>query len=115
MKRSTKYFLIVVSILVVAGGGFCMLLFALLTTNSDEITGFGDKVGVVELRGVILNADDIVRQLKKYREDRSIKAIVFRIDSPGGGVVASQEIYEETRRTRQSGKPIVASMGSLAA
>ena len=53
--------------------------------------------------------------MKKYREDRSIKALLIRIDSPGGGVVPSQEMYEELKKTRETGKPVVVSMGSLAA
>ncbi len=118
MKNSTKYFLIAAGIILAVGGGISFILFAFIVGMSDreDVTiGRGDKVAVVELDGVILNSEETVRQLKKYREDRSIKAIVFRVDSPGGGVVASQEIYEEAKRTRKSGKPIVASMGSLAA
>jgi protease-4 len=53
--------------------------------------------------------------VKKYREDRSIKGILLRIDSPGGAVVPSQEMYEEVKKTRDGGKPVVVSMGSLAA
>jgi protease IV len=56
-----------------------------------------------------------VRQLTKYGDDTTIKAIVLRIDSPGGGVASSQEIYEEVRRVRSGGKLVVASMGSVAA
>jgi protease-4 len=53
--------------------------------------------------------------MKKYRENHGVRAIVLRIDSPGGGVVASQEMYEEVRATRDAGKPVIVSMGSLAA
>lgn len=84
-------------------------------TDTEIVSGSGDKIAVVELTGVIVTSDDIVRQFKKYREDRSIKGILFRVDSPGGGVVASQEIYEEVRKTRKSGKPVVVSMGALGA
>ncbi len=77
--------------------------------------GRGDKIAVIELVGPIVVADDVVRQFKKYHEDRSIRAILFRVDSPGGGVVASQEIYDEVKKTRDDGKPVVASMGALAA
>jgi len=80
-----------------------------------EITGPGDKVALIELKGLIYDSRDIVRQFEKYRKDRSVKAIVFRIDSPGGLVAASQEIYEEVRRVRDSGKFTVASMGGVAA
>lgn len=119
MKRSTVWFLVIVGVLIIVGAMGTMVFFAFFSSLSDEesdvITGGGDRVAVVDLVGTILKSDDIVRQLKKYREDGSIKAILLHVDSPGGGVVASQEIYEEVRKTRESGKPIVVSMGALAA
>lgn len=75
----------------------------------------GDKVAVIELNGIITSSRSIVRQFKRYEDDNSVKAIVFRIDSPGGGIAASQEIYAKVRSVRDAGKPIVASMGSVAA
>jgi protease-4 len=77
--------------------------------------GSGGKIAVVELFGVINSSEAVVRQMKKYRESSSIKGILLHIDSPGGGVVASQEMYEEVRKTRDAGKPVVVSMGSVAA
>jgi protease-4 len=62
-----------------------------------------------------MSSEKTVEQIKKYRDDKSIKAIIVRINSPGGGVAASQEIYDEVRKTRDSGKIIVVSMGSIAA
>jgi protease-4 len=79
------------------------------------VSSGGERIALVELNEPIISSGDIVRQLKKYRENRSVKAIVFRVESPGGGVAASQEIYEEVRKTRESGKPIVVSMGAVAA
>lgn len=73
------------------------------------------KIAVVDLDFTIITSDPIVRQFKKYREDKSIKAIVLRINSPGGGVAASQEMYEAIRKTRDSGKPVIVSFASLAA
>jgi protease-4 len=78
-------------------------------------SGSGQKIAVVELAGVISSSEDVVRQLKKYRDNNSIRAILLHIDSPGGAVVPSQEMYEEVRKTRDGGKPVVVSMGSLAA
>ena len=77
--------------------------------------GSGDKIGVVELNDIILTPERVVGEIKKFREDKSIKAIILHINSPGGGVAASQEIYEEVKKTRESGKIIVVSMGSIAA
>jgi len=94
-----------------------VIYFALSPRPEDEdvVVGFGDKLAVVELQGEIRSSEDIVRQLKKYRNDDDVKGIVLRIESPGGGVVASHEIYEEVKKTRDLGKPIVVSMGSVAA
>jgi protease-4 len=75
----------------------------------------GERVALVELLGPINSSENIVRQLKKYKENESVPAIVLRINSPGGGVAASQEIYHEVKRVRQAGKKVVASLASIAA
>jgi protease-4 len=98
--------------------GICFLVFAsaLKRDGGEYVTkGSGDKIAIVEINDVIMSSEKTVEQIKKYREDKSIKAIILRINTPGGGVAASQEIYEEVRKTRDSGKIIVVSMGSLAA
>src|SRR4030095_3487849 len=98
--------------------GVCFLIFAKAIANRGfeyTSTGSGDKIAVVEINDVIVTSERPVEQLKKFREDKSIKAIILRINSPGGGVAASQEIYEEVKRTRDSGKLVVVSMGSIAA
>jgi len=77
------------------------------------MTGTG-KIGIVELKGMIVSPEKALQELTSFRRNRNIKAIVLRIDSPGGAVGASQEIFEEVMRTAQS-KPVVASMGSVAA
>ncbi len=74
----------------------------------------GDKIGIIEIKGLISEADKTLRHLREFERDASIKAIVVRIDSPGGAVGASQEIYRELKRVREK-KPVVASMGSVAA
>ncbi len=82
----------------------------------EESTGTGtDQVAIIELDNVITDSKEIVRQLRKYQKRPSVKAIVLRLNSPGGGVVPSHEIYEEVRRTKDRGKPVVVSMGSVAA
>jgi protease IV len=119
MSKSTKWFLIILGILALIAAGFILVFISMLSGSSEStetvISGSGDKIAVVDLKGVIISSEDVNRQVKKYREDRSIKAILLHIDSPGGGVVASQEMYEEVRKTRDGGKPVVISMGSLAA
>jgi len=74
-----------------------------------------EKIAMVEVAGAIFDSKDIVRQLSKYRRDDEIKAIILRIDSPGGAVAPSQEIYDEVLRVRADNKKIYASMGNLAA
>ena len=74
----------------------------------------GGKVGVVEINGIITDAGETIHLLKQFREDETIKAIVLRVDSPGGVVGPSQEIYREVRKTIPD-KKVVASMGSVAA
>jgi protease IV len=72
------------------------------------------RIGVVVLRGVILDSKNTVDLLKKYRKDDRVKAIIVRVDSPGGSVAASQEIYREIVRTLPL-KKVVISMGNVAA
>ena len=76
---------------------------------------FGPRVAIVELEGVIIEVDDIVRELKAHRENPSIKAVVMRINSPGGVVAPTQELHDAVLRLRQAGKPVVASLGAVAA
>lgn len=81
-----------------------------------EVSGKGSgKVGVVDLNFTIISSEPLVKQFRDFGEDKSIKAIVLRINSPGGGVAASQEMYEAIRKVRDSGKPVVASISSLGA
>ena len=76
--------------------------------------GGGGSIGVVEIQGVISNPAPIVDTLDSFQKSSKIKAIVLRIDSPGGGVAATQEIYQEIRKVRKT-KKVIASMGSMAA
>ena len=80
----------------------------------DSAFEFGEKVGVVEIKGVIVDPKPVILQLKRFRKNKDVKAIVLRIDSPGGGVGPSQEIYAEVKKTTRL-KKVVASMGAIAA
>jgi protease-4 len=81
----------------------------------EEVRSGKGKIAIVELDFTIIDSKPIVRQFKKYREDKSIKAIVLHVNSPGGGVAASQEMYEEVKKTRDAGIPVIVSFGSIAA
>jgi protease IV len=75
---------------------------------------FKDKIGVIPIEGAIAKSETVVSQLVEFKKDRGVKAIILRVDSPGGGVAPSQEIYREIRKTKAK-KKIIASMGSVAA
>jgi protease-4 len=76
----------------------------------------GDKVALITIEGVILDSKEVIEQLEKHRTNPSVKAIVLRINSPGGGVAASQEIHEELMKVRRvNQKPVVVSLGSVGA
>jgi protease-4 len=77
--------------------------------------GTKNRIGIVDITGLISDSQYIVNQVKKFRKDKRIRGIILRIDSPGGAVGPSQEIYNEVLKTRESGKTIYASMGALAA
>ncbi|MBM4167237.1 MAG: signal peptide peptidase SppA [Ignavibacteria bacterium] len=120
MQKSTKWFLGIFIVLIGIAFGFILLLATVfLGPTSSEftdevITGSGEKIAVVEVIGPIYSSEETVRQLKKYREDVSIKAIVLHVNSPGGGVAASQEIYEEVKLSDKE-KPVIVSLSSVAA
>jgi len=78
--------------------------------------GDGPRVGVVEIEGLIIDSERVVRQLDRFSRRKDIEAILVRINSPGGTVAASQEIYAKLRKVRDEGaKPVVASLGTVAA
>src|SRR5246500_4580251 len=118
-KRSRTFLWIVI------GGGafflFVLAVFALvyLTLHAGKDTtlaAFGDKIGVVDLDGVIFSPNPVVQQLKKFGDDDSIKAIILHVNSPGGGVAASEEIYREVKRIRdEKKKRIVAAIETVGA
>lgn len=110
--------------LLFGGGAFLLFVGAVFTlvylsfngSNEESFAGFGDKIGVVDLEGVILSPKQVVSQLKKFDDDDSIKAIILHVNSPGGGVAASEEIYREVKRIRDSKKKrIVASIETVGA
>ena len=88
-----------------------VISYALTLTHNIPI---GEKVGIIRVEGVILDSRDVIDELKTYAKDSSIKAVVIRIDSPGGAVAPAQEIYKEIVKLKKE-KKVVASMGSVAA
>ncbi len=95
---------------------FAAVLALLAYLEGREVMPFGgERVAVLEVDGVILDAEEVVRQLKEHQENSAVKAVVIRINSPGGVVAPTQEIYDAINRLRGEGKPVVASLGSVAA
>src|SRR5712671_2657086 len=110
--------------LLLGGGLFALFVVAVFTLvylsfggqNEESFSGFGSRIAVVELDGVIFSPKQIVPQLKKFAEDDSVKAIIIHVNSPGGGVAASEEIYREVKRVRdEKKKRIVASIETVGA
>jgi protease IV len=110
--------------ILIGGGAFFIFLVALFTlvylaaktSRQAEFTGFGDKIAVVDVEGVIIEPRTVVKELKRYAKDGSIKAIILHINTPGGGAAASQEIHDEVKRIRtEKKKPIIASIETLGA
>ncbi|WP_298035844.1 signal peptide peptidase SppA [uncultured Desulfuromonas sp.] len=95
---------------------FFLVLIYLLAGFMGRTTSFplGEKVGVVEVLGVITSSKKTIEHLNQFKKDDSVKAIVLRIESPGGGVGPSQEIHDEVRKLAEV-KPVVVSMGSVGA
>ncbi len=110
----------------IGGGAFFIFVLAVytlvyLTLRSQQgtqyvVTGSGDKIAVVEIEGVILDPQPTVRDLKKFANDTSIKAIIVHLNTPGGSAAASEEIYKEVRRIRdEKKKRIVADIAIVGA
>lgn len=102
-------------ILAISAVGLLVLIAGLAVFGGlDEHALFGNAVGVVDVRGVIEDATDVIETLERFRRQDGTVAVVLRIDSPGGAVAPSQEIYDEVWRVREQ-KPVIASLGNVAA
>ena len=112
--------------ILIGGGAFFLFLlavFALLyitlrpaSEESSSVFGGDNRIGVVDLEGLIVTPEVVVRQLKRFGDDDSIKAIILHINTPGGGVAATEEIYQEVRRVEQEKhKKVVASVETVGA
>jgi len=85
------------------------------TLGEDGLPTGGPKVAVVEIEGIIVDGAAAVRELREHADNPSIKAVVLRVNSPGGVVAPTQEIFAAIQRARKAGKPVVASLGAVAA
>lgn len=94
---------------------FVVTLWMLVRVSEEGGFPGGRKVAIVEIEGTIVDTSDIVRELRDHLDNSAVRAVVVRINSPGGVVGPTQEVYEELRRLRKAGKPVVASLGAVAA
>lgn len=118
MKKNPVF--IVLATAAVLGALFFGVLFLTYTLSGRRASASlpvvgADRVALVKIEGMLISSEHIVDELRDYADDSSIKAIVIRIDSPGGGVVPSQEIYNAVKNAKKEGKKVVVSMGSVAA
>jgi protease-4 len=108
--------------LLLGGGAFVLLAVVALSLvialggDSGGDFAFGDRIQVVDIEGELVDSRPILEQLKRYEDNKSVHAILLNVDSPGGGVAVSQEIYKEIKRLREEkGKIVVAYMSSVGA
>ncbi len=95
-------------------GIFLLSILFLTRFGGEKAFALGDKIAVVDIKGVITSSRNIVEQIDNFKEDDDVKAIILRINSPGGGVGPSQEIYREVLRAKEK-KKIIASIESVGA
>ena len=115
MWRGVRVVLLTILLYVGILGLFIAALSTLLHAPEGGGLVFGPRVAIVELEGIILDVEDIVRDLKSHRRNPLVRAVVVRINSPGGVVGPTQELYRALQQLRQAGKPVVASLGAVAA
>jgi protease-4 len=118
--RTSSHRLAILGVALAVYVGVGGLLLASVVSLKRDTAGrgapfFGERVALVELEGLIVDVDDLVRELKAHRDDPAVRAVVIRINSPGGVVGPTQELYAAVKRLRDAGKPVVASLGAVAA
>ena len=98
-------------------GVFVFFLLVVMTAGmirTGSVVSVSDNIGILEVEGPIADSTLLIKQIKEFRDQKNVKAVVVRIDSPGGGVAPSQEIYSELKLLGAE-KPLIVSMGSVAA
>jgi protease-4 len=102
------------SCLIITGLLVLLIVISLLLALFQKNIPLRSRVALIRIEGPIIDSKDAIDEIKEYEKDHSVKAIVLRVDSPGGAVAPSQEIYEEVKKAVAK-KPVVVSMGSVAA
>lgn len=107
-NKNVIYILIIIFILI-------FLITPFLKKKNKIISSLSNKIALIKVTGEIVESTETLRLLNTYNDMDNVKAIVLRINSPGGGVSSSQEIYEQIKKVRKNGKKVVVSMGDVAA
>jgi len=102
----------IIIISVFGGIIFLVIVFLLLSFGMSMLKNADGRIALIEINGTIMDSRGTIAEIRRYKDDNSIKAIVLRIDSPGGVVAPSQEIYAELNKVN---KKVITSMGSVAA
>ena len=103
-----------ICLLTLIGMVFFVATYGLGLFRGENPLNLGEKVGVIPIEGIIGNSGEIIDQINEFADSNGIRAVVLRIDTPGGSVASSQEIYQAVRELRKK-KKVVVSMGSVAA
>ena len=103
-----------ICLLTLIGMVFFAVIYGLGLFRGENPLNLGEKVGVIPIEGIIGDAGEIIDQINEFADSNGIRAVVLRIDTPGGSVAPSQEIYQAVRELRKK-KKVVVSMGSVAA
>lgn len=112
--RTTLLILLLVCF-IVGMGIVAIILFMARGRTEMFVLPSRDSVAIIEVEGPIFDSEEPIKQLKRYVENDSVKALVIRLNSPGGAVAPSQEMFEELKKARGEGKTVVVSMSSVAA
>lgn len=103
-----------ICLLTLIGMVFFAAIYGLGLFRGENPLNLGEKVGVIPIEGIIGDSGEIIDQINEFADSNGIRAVVLRIDTPGGSVAPSQEIYQAVRELRKK-KKVVVSMGSVAA
>ncbi len=117
MAKRADWVIGIIVLIVISSVVFVGVRFLFLDRKDDTgpMFAIGGSVAVVEINGVIYDSYDRVQELKKWHKRRDVKALVIRLNSPGGGAAASHEIFEQVKKIREDGIPVIISMGTIAA
>jgi len=117
MKQGCRTSLLIVLLVFLIFGMGALAIFLFLSHGQDDtwVLSSRESVALIEVEGAIFDVSEPLKQIKSYMDNSSVKALLVRINSPGGSVAASQELFEELKKAREKGKKVVVSMGAVAA